>query len=123
MLVFNFVPVMITAFIAEVLRVNFFPFSGVYSEVEFVTDQIEEKKKESTELTEEDLLANASDNLKKVYQEYKDHQKVIEDVKKQKVECEQYNNQDHYVKFAKMQRSITRSEKLIKTSTCCQTFN
>lgn len=43
MLVFNFLPVMLMAFLAEVLRINFFPFSGIYTEVEYVTDKVEEE--------------------------------------------------------------------------------
>ena len=32
------------------------------------------------------------------------------------MECEKYNNQDTYAKYAKMQRSLLKMEKLTKTS-------
>lgn len=38
------------------------------------------------------------------------------DVQDQTVECEKYNNQDQYTKYAKMQRSLVKMQKLIKTN-------
>ena len=38
-----------------------------------------------------------------------------EEIEKLKVESEEYNNQDMYVKYAKMQRSILKMSKMLET--------
>ena len=38
-----------------------------------------------------------------------------EEIEKLKVEREEYNNQDMYVKYAKMQRSILKMSKMLET--------
>jgi hypothetical protein len=47
-------------------------------------------------------------------------QEVLKTKKKEveefKAECEKFNNQDEYSKYAKMQRSLIKMEKLVKTN-------
>ena len=42
-------------------------------------------------------------------------EKAAVDIKAEKEESERYNDQDNYVKYAKMQRSIVKLEKILKT--------
>ena len=44
---------------------------------------------------------------------HKTIQEKQEEIEKLKKESEVYNNQDNYVKFAKMQRSLLKMEKLL----------
>lgn len=57
-----------------------------------------------------------SEPLKDIYQMHITLTEKKEEMAVQTKECEKYNNQDQYTKYAKIQRSLVKMQKLIKIS-------
>ena len=90
MFVLNFIWVVIYAFVAEALR-RYFPLWGKFYKTIKMSSGHEPKKVE-----------DATIEVKAVIEMKKEVEKSAADIDAQKKESERFNDQDNYVKYAKM---------------------
>ena len=113
MIVLNFLFVFVFACISEFLRKNYFNFKNMFTSIKYNEDLKEsaQPKEESVE----EILNNASENVQVLYTMQIDYENAMNKIQEEKKESEKYNNQDQYAKFAKIQRSILKLEKITET--------
>ena len=113
MIVLNFLFVFVFACISEFLRKNYFNFKNMFTSIKYNEDLKEsaQPKEESVE----EILNNASENVQVLYTMQIDYENAMNKIQEEKKESEKFNNQDQYAKFAKIQRSILKLEKITET--------
>ena len=113
MIVLNFLFVFVFACISEFLRKNYFNFKNMFTSIKY--NEVLKESAQPKEESVEEILNNASENVQVLYTMQIDYENAMNKIQEEKKESEKFNNQDQYAKFAKIQRSILKLEKITET--------